>query len=44
MGDKGKGKDSGKGKTKKPKNETAGLRPHEQRAREALKLPGAPIS
>ena len=34
MGDKGKGKDSGK--TKKPKaDKKAGNRPHEQRAREA---------
>lgn len=36
MGDKGKGKDSGKGK--KPKASKVGKRPHEQREREtALK-------
>ena len=35
MGDKGKGKDSGKGK--KLKAPKAGNRPHEQREREALK-------
>lgn len=35
MGDKGKGKDSGKGK--KPKAPKVGNRPHEQREREALK-------
>ena len=36
MGDKGKGKDGGNGK--KPKAaKKAGNRPHEQRAREALK-------
>lgn len=34
MGDKGKGKDSGKGK--KPKVVKAGNRPHEQREREEL--------
>ena len=31
MGDKGKGKDSGKGSAKKPKNEKEGKRPHELR-------------
>ena len=35
MADKGKGKDSGKGK--KPKAPKVGKRPHEQREREALK-------
>lgn len=34
MGDKGKGKDSGKAK-KKPKAAKGGLRPHEERARQA---------
>jgi hypothetical protein len=37
MGDKGKGKDVGKNKGKKPKAAKVGNRPHEQRAREALK-------
>ncbi|MBM2811691.1 MAG: hypothetical protein HW416_2450 [Chloroflexi bacterium] len=37
MGDKGKGKDSGK--TKKTKVEKLGNRPHEQRAREPKKAP-----
>jgi hypothetical protein len=37
MGDKGKGKDTGKNKSKKPKAPKVGNRPHEQRAREALK-------
>ena len=36
MGDKGKGKDSGKDKGKKPKATKVGNRPHEQRAREAI--------
>jgi hypothetical protein len=35
MGDKGKGKDSGK--AKKPKATKVGNRPHEQRAREVIK-------
>ena len=35
MGEKGKGKDSGK--TKKVKAAKAGNRPHEERAREALR-------
>ncbi len=39
MGDKGKGKDSGKGK--KPKTPKVGNRPHEKREREgALKKTG----
>ncbi len=33
MGDKGKGRDSGKGK--KPKTPTVGQRPHEERQRQA---------
>lgn len=37
MGDKGKGKDSGK--VKKSKAQKVGNRPHEQRQREALKAP-----
>jgi len=37
MGDKGKGKDSGKANAKKPKATKVGNRPYEQRAREALK-------
>lgn len=37
MGDKGKGKDSGK--VKKPKAPKKGNRPHELRAREALTKP-----
>ncbi len=36
MGDKGKGKDSGKGTTKKAKASKEGLRPHEVRQREAV--------
>lgn len=47
MGDKGKGKDSGKGKSKNAKsakNEKAGLRPHEMRAREALKTTVVPLA
>jgi hypothetical protein len=36
MGDKGKGKDTGKGTTKKPKSTKQGLRPHEVREREAI--------
>jgi len=36
MGEKGKGKDSGK--TKKVKAAKTGNRPHEERAREALKI------
>ena len=35
MGDKGKGKDSGKGGAKKPKSPKQGLRPHELRQQEA---------
>jgi hypothetical protein len=36
MGDKGKGKDTGKGATKKPKAAKEGRRPHELRQREGL--------
>jgi hypothetical protein len=41
MGDKGKGKDTGKGGTKKPKAVKEGRRPHELRQREA-QLKSAP--
>ncbi len=37
MGDKGKGKNTGKDNRKKPKAPKVGHRPHEERAREALK-------
>jgi len=37
MGDKGKGKDAGK--VKKPKASKRGLRPHEERQRDALSKP-----
>jgi hypothetical protein len=37
MGDKGKGKDAGK--VKKPKAAKRGLRPHEERQRDALSKP-----
>ena len=36
MGDKGKGKNTGKGSAKKPKAPKTGLRPHEVRRREEL--------
>jgi len=36
MGDKGKGKNTGKGSVKKPKSTKDGLRPHEVREREGL--------
>lgn len=35
MGDKGKGKNTGKSGAKKPKAQKVGNRPHEQREREA---------
>jgi hypothetical protein len=40
MGDKGKGKDAGKGK--KPKAPTVGHRPHEERQRQAALTTGGP--
>ena len=40
MGDKGKGRDSGKGK--KPKVPKVGHRPHEERQRQAALTPGVP--